>query len=145
MRPYDNMVRASFLLSATIVVAGCPKSAPEPGPTPPAAGEVTDPPATSEPEATTPAPGGDGSADDQAKADGADCVDAGDCLSGICEGLGCGEDPPGKCASKERMCTRDFVEYCGCDDKTFGGSGSCPGKRYKAKGSCPGDPGPLSK
>lgn len=70
------------------------------------------------------------------KADGASCLDAGECASGVCEGQGCGPDAPGVCAPKARACTRDLRSYCGCDGQTFRGSGSCPGRRYAAKGNC---------
>lgn len=63
----------------------------------------------------------------------ADCTDG-----GVCEGLGCGDDQPGTCVSKARMCTRDSRPYCGCDGQTFRASGSCPGRRYAAAGECSG-------
>lgn len=72
----------------------------------------------------------------QKAADGAACRIGADCASGICEGKGCG-DNNGRCAAQARVCTRDFASYCGCDGKTFNGSGSCPGRRYKARGACP--------
>jgi hypothetical protein len=68
--------------------------------------------------------------------DGSKCTSAEQCESGICEGEGCGDDEPGTCAPKSRACTKDLREYCGCDGKTFSGSGSCPGKRFSAKGKC---------
>src|SRR5215510_11252496 len=37
-----------------------------------------------------------------AAADGSPCLLATDCASGICEGQGCGDNAPGKCASKAR-------------------------------------------
>jgi hypothetical protein len=70
-------------------------------------------------------------------ADGSPCLQASDCASGICEGQGCADDAPGKCASKARGCTRDRRPYCGCDGATFYGSGTCPGKRYSAAAECP--------
>jgi len=70
-------------------------------------------------------------------ADGTPCLQDSNCASGICEGKGCGDDTPGKCASKARGCTRDRRTYCGCDGVTFYGSGSCPGKRYLDAGACP--------
>jgi hypothetical protein len=70
--------------------------------------------------------------------DGDACSQAGDCQSGICEGQGCGPKQ-GKCMAKTRMCTRDLVGYCGCDGKSFRGSGTCPGKRFKSRTLCPGD------
>ena len=68
-------------------------------------------------------------------ADGAACSVAADCMSGTCEGLGCG-DKNGKCAPQRRACTRDLRAYCGCDGKTFHGSGSCPGERFSKRGEC---------
>jgi hypothetical protein len=76
-------------------------------------------------------------------ADGEPCLRADQCASGICEGGGCTDDAPGSCVPKDRMCTRDARSYCGCDGKTFVGSGSCPGQRYQAREACAGDPGPL--
>ena len=68
--------------------------------------------------------------------DGAACLAASDCASGVCEGQGCGADAPGVCAAKARACTRDLRPYCGCDGATFRASGSCPGRRYASKGEC---------
>lgn len=68
-------------------------------------------------------------------ADRAACAEASDCASGICEGLGCGETK-GVCVARSRMCTRDLRQYCGCDRKTFSGSGSCPNRRYRSRGPC---------
>jgi hypothetical protein len=68
-------------------------------------------------------------------ANGDSCSAPSDCASGICEGEGCGEGG-GTCASNERICTLDYVEYCGCDGETFGGSGNCPGQRYQSTGPC---------
>ncbi len=65
------------------------------------------------------------------------CLRNEDCDGGVCEGLGCGDDQPGTCASPDRMCTRDSAAYCGCDGQTFRASGSCPGRRYAQKGECP--------
>lgn len=81
--------------------------------------------AATEPDAAT-GPGADGDA----------CLTASDCASGVCEGMGCGEDMPGTCATKMRPCTKDLRAYCGCDGETFRGSGSCPGQRYSKKGPC---------
>jgi len=71
------------------------------------------------------------------KADGASCLEAADCASGLCEGQGCGADAPGTCAPKTRGCTRDMRSYCGCDGVTFQTSGSCPGRRFSARDACP--------
>lgn len=71
------------------------------------------------------------------QADGAACLAATDCTSGVCEGQGCGTSTPGVCAPKSRRCTRDRRAYCGCDGKTFFGSGTCPGQRYATRNMCP--------
>jgi hypothetical protein len=68
--------------------------------------------------------------------DGAACLAGGDCSSGVCEGLGCGDDAPGVCVTAHRACTRDYHAYCGCDGQTFNASGSCPGQRYAAREAC---------
>jgi hypothetical protein len=69
-------------------------------------------------------------------ADGAKCAAGAECASGVCEGQGCGAEPTGTCAPAKRRCTKDRRSYCGCDGKTFFGSGSCPGARYSAEGAC---------
>lgn len=71
----------------------------------------------------------------QPVADGQPCTAASDCVSGVCEGEGCGANA-GTCQPKVRACTRDLQEYCGCDDQVFRASGSCPGRLYKRKGAC---------
>lgn len=86
----------------------------------------------------TPPPPPDGTGTDPTPtlaADGEPCTQHADCEGGVCEGEGCGAGQ-GMCASKDRMCTRDYVTYCGCDGNEFGGSGSCPGDRYAHKGPC---------
>jgi hypothetical protein len=65
------------------------------------------------------------------------CLSTADCPEGsVCEGLGCGDDQPGRCMGM-RPCTRDLRMYCGCDGVTFGSSGSCPGRRFAHEGECP--------
>jgi hypothetical protein len=65
------------------------------------------------------------------------CLSDADCDGGgVCEGQGCGDDEPGTCKPKARMCTRDSRAYCGCDGQTFRASGSCPGRRYAREGEC---------
>jgi hypothetical protein len=72
---------------------------------------------------------------------GASCFVDVECGSGVCEGMGCGNDAPGVCAAQARKCTKDLRPYCGCDGQTFRTSGSCPGRRYESKGECkPGKP-----
>lgn len=69
-----------------------------------------------------------------AKADGASCKAGTECASGVCEGEGC--DTPGVCMPAQRACTKDLREYCGCDGRTFRGSGSCPGARFSKRSAC---------
>lgn len=71
------------------------------------------------------------------RADGERCTTGTDCVSGVCEGQGCGDAQPGTCAPAQRACTKDLRPYCGCDGTTFHASGSCPGRRYQAEGECP--------
>jgi hypothetical protein len=68
--------------------------------------------------------------------DGAPCLVGPECASGVCEGEGCTDDRPGTCAPRARACTRDLRQYCGCDGKTFGASGTCPGRRFAARAPC---------
>jgi hypothetical protein len=70
------------------------------------------------------------------KPDGAACLAGPECASGICEGEGCTEERPGACAPRSRACTKDLRQYCGCDGKTFGASGTCPGRRFAARARC---------
>lgn len=84
-----------------------------------------------------PAGGGSGDTAPAGKADGTTCLVGPECASGVCEGEGCSVDKPGVCAPAQRACTRDLRQYCGCDGKSFGASGTCPGRRYAAKQSCP--------
>lgn len=64
------------------------------------------------------------------------CDSNADCGEGqVCEGLGC-DALQGRCVTRERACTRDLAQYCGCDGQTFSGSGSCPGARYAYRGAC---------
>lgn len=110
----------------TLLLLGCgqkdPARAPDPPPTPTA---VPAPPA---PEHT---PSGDVGAPD-----GAPCLTSSACASGVCEGVGCREDTPGTCMSRERLCTMDLRLWCDCDGATFQASGSCPGRRVAHKGAC---------
>ena len=114
-----------LLLVACALAAGCsapanpPPSTPPPPPSDPSAPPTPEPPVSGD-----------------LKADGASCLEAADCASGVCEGQGCGADAPGTCAPKARGCTRDMRAYCGCDGVTFHTSGSCPGKRFSARDAC---------
>jgi len=117
------MIRALLI---ALALAACPASPPPPTTVSPTPVETAPTPATPEPTAgTTP------------KADGASCLAAEECQSGVCEGEGCGADQPGTCAPKTRGCTRDLRPYCGCDGQTFRTSGSCPGKRFSVRAACP--------
>ena len=108
-------MRIRELLIAVVVIAGCNKAPmqkePHPEPAPPSPSE----PAT--PTEQAPANPSIGSAGGQA--DGAPCLAATDCASGVCEGQGCETNQPGACAPKMRGCTRDLREYCGCDGITY--------------------------
>jgi hypothetical protein len=140
---------ASLLLSLalTFALAGCggPSGAPA-SPPPPLPSET--PPTTRDPGAVRddkplkpsrpPAPeGGEPAAEPvPGRPVGAACLISSECESGVCEGEGCTDDRPGTCVARSRACTRDLRQYCGCDGKTFGASGSCPGRRFAARGPC---------
>lgn len=63
------------------------------------------------------------------------CNSDADCTGGEqCQGTeGCGA--PWTCGPPRR-CTRDSVEWCGCDGTTFRGSGTCPSKPVRRRGKC---------
>jgi hypothetical protein len=63
------------------------------------------------------------------------CQSSADCAGGErCDfAPGCGQ--PGTCGPA-RSCTKDLVTYCGCDGKTFEGSGSCPDHAHARRGGC---------
>jgi len=68
--------------------------------------------------------------------DGPLCDRDADCGEGmVCEGVGC-EPGEGRCVAKDRICTRDLAQYCGCDGQLFQASGTCPGRRYAYRGPC---------
>lgn len=128
------------LFVAALVVLGCEPSTTTQDPDPSVAKADDGAPAADSAPVGDEAPAGQ---DDGAPAkggDGAACNTHDDCEGGVCEGEGCG-DNEGKCADKQRMCTRDLQPYCGCDGKVFKSSGSCPGERFKHKGLCVGEPG----
>jgi hypothetical protein len=113
---------ACLVLAACVVHSGPPDTSP--------AVEVHDHTPPSGPQPVPPAAG--------AKvADGGACLFAAECASDICEGQGCSNDEPGRCGSRARMCTQDVETFCGCDGRTFQGSGSCPRVRFASKGACP--------
>lgn len=137
----------TFLIPLALALTGCPGPASSPPP-PPTATET--PPTTKDPGAVAderplqPSPppgpeGGNGSAGEptgSGKEAGASCLAGPECASGVCEGEGCTADRPGTCAPAQRACTRDLRQYCGCDGKTFGASGTCPGRRFSARAPC---------
>ncbi len=64
------------------------------------------------------------------------CLSGGECASGECEGKGCDDRTPGRCAATGRGCLRNHVPFCSCDGQTFYQSSSCPGRRYRHQGAC---------
>lgn len=122
-------MRAALVVSAAILVAGCPPPQQQRAPGPPTPVQPEPPPPD---DAQSPGEPGDGAL----AAEGEPCLAGSDCESGICEGQGCGDDEPGACVSKQRACTRDLRSYCGCDGQTFQASGSCPNRRYASRGAC---------
>jgi hypothetical protein len=114
-----SIPRTLLLLGLLVQSAAACKRTPEAPPPPPAVEEPA-PPAV------------------QALADGAPCLEATECTSGVCEGHGCDEASPGRCAPawSVRSCTFDLRQYCGCNGVTFSASGSCPGHRYAHDGEC---------
>lgn len=140
-----------FFFALTLACTGRPSSVPEPAAEPvveapaeeveEAPAEVEEAPTEVDGEADREPASGEVAVAEAPQADGASCLSGADCASGICEGLGCGEESPGVCMPQMRPCTRDLRPYCGCDGETFRTSGSCPGKRYASKDACPGDPG----
>jgi hypothetical protein len=133
------MRRMTVRLLLLAVLAACsagpqqPTRPPDPINTPPA---TTDPGAPQDVEPLQPST--QPPVEQGKRADGASCLVGDECTSGVCEGQGCGDNTPGKCAPKARGCTRDLRTYCGCDGKTFQASGSCPGRRFSAKETCGG-------
>jgi hypothetical protein len=130
-------------LALALAFVGCagrsgPPSPPDPDETPPT---TKDPGAVEDerPLQPAPAPGSEGAPGEPQKSaepDGTPCLSGTECASGICEGEGCTDDRPGVCAPRSRACTRDLRQYCGCDGKTFGASGTCPGRRFAARAQC---------
>jgi|SRR5690606_1073818 len=69
-------------------------------------------------------------------ADGEPCLVGEECESGVCEGQGCGDDQPGRCAPAERRCSTRGAEFCGCEGDTFSAATDCPGQRYAHRNAC---------
>ena len=132
------MSRSIVPVLLLLALVGCPVST-APPPPPMSGGSTYLPPPTE------PGPGsgagssvGAGSASEApgpGQPDGAACIVAADCTSGVCEGQGWG-DGAGRCVSRMRACTMDIQAYCGCDGATFSASGSCPGARFASRGAC---------
>jgi len=121
-----SFARAVLLVVLVTAASACPASnTPQPFAPPETTPPTYVPPGSDAAAATSPTAG----------ADGAACTAASDCASGVCEGQGCAAGQ-GRCAPKQRACTKDLRQYCGCDRKTFKGSGSCPGARYEFVGAC---------
>ncbi len=148
------MMRTAVLLPLLLAMACGPKSEPTEVPATPATPtaevpsveapavpvDVAEDPSTPDaPDAPDAPDTPETSANPDGAVDGGACTVASDCQSGICEGIGCGDDPAGVCQPVSRSCTRDLRPYCGCDGATFRSSGSCPGRRFEAKGMCEGD------
>lgn len=140
-----SILRVAVIAAFALLAACPPNNVPQPMPPAPSEpagggyvppGDGTSPPSTAD--AGAPAQNvPDAAAAATRGADGASCLTAADCQSGICEGEGCGADQPGTCKPKARACTRDLRAYCGCDGVTFRTSGSCAGRRYASRGECP--------
>jgi hypothetical protein len=65
---------------------------------------------------------------------GGQCTSSADCPGAQCRGEeGC--TTSWQCLP-DIPCTRDLVQYCGCDGSTFEASGGCPGRPYRHKGPC---------
>jgi len=127
-----------FWLGAACGHTNTPTPEPAAEPTPPAAEPAAEPVPAEEVVLTAPSsnPPVEQAPVTGSAADGAACLAASDCASGVCEGEGCTDDKPGVCAPATRSCTRDRRPYCGCDGETFFTSGSCPGQRFAARGMC---------
>jgi len=73
--------------------------------------------------------------DEGVVAQGEPCDESTECGEGLfCHGPeGC--DVSWTC-QPARPCTRDLVQYCGCDGETFSGSGTCPTRPFATRGPC---------
>jgi hypothetical protein len=137
------MALRTLLIPLALALAGCAGPAgpstqpPTPTETPPT---TKDPGAVQDEKPLQPSPppkpgpeiGSAGEPRPSSKPAGTPCLVGPECESGVCEG----EDRPGTCAPTQRACTKDLRQYCGCDGKTFGASGTCPGRRFFARARC---------
>jgi len=133
MSPLRIAILAAAVAATVLLLACPPTNTPQqmpPGPPPPPGGSGYVPPPLVDAGPADAAP-----AEERLGADGAACTLDTECESGVCEGMGC-EEGQGRCASRDRACTRDLRGYCGCDGVTFQASGSCPGARYEFLGRC---------
>lgn len=146
----------SFACAALFVLVACGGSKSDPTPAAPAAEEAPvettadapDAPPPGEETEEAPAEGEATTTDGEAPpntetvvneggaAEGASCLTGDDCASGICEGIGCGDDMPGTCQPQMRPCTKDLRPMCDCEGNTFQSSSSCPGRRVEKKVPC---------
>jgi hypothetical protein len=135
-------MRIVALVAVILLSVGCRKGPPD-SHQPPGDADAGGP-EQPEPSPEAPEPDDDGEAEDgddgelpgPTLPDGPRCDSDADCSEGLlCEGVGCGPNE-GRCVGKDRMCTRDLAQYCGCDGQTFQSSGSCPGARYAYLGPC---------
>ena len=136
----------SFVALSALAIACGSNPAPVP-PTSEPSGAATTPVTTAEPAPTAPAATAEPAPTEPAKPDtataaatdggagGKTCTSSADCAKGeICAGeMGC--DKTWTCKPSP-PCTKDLRTYCGCDGKTFHGSGSCPGQKYSKKDAC---------
>jgi hypothetical protein len=140
------MTLRTLLFPLALVLASCASPA-GPSTQPPMVSET--PPTTKDPGAVQdekplqPSPPVKSKGDDHdhspgngGRPEGTSCMVGPECASGVCEGEGCTADRPGTCAPQSRPCTRDLRQYCGCDGKSFGASGTCPGRRFAARAPC---------
>jgi hypothetical protein len=62
------------------------------------------------------------------------CSPTSPCPAGRCEGTSCGQ--AWSCVVDGRGCTKDLIDYCGCDNVTFSDSSTCPNRPYAYRGAC---------
>ena len=139
-------VTLTLALALALGVIGCstPPTASRPSGVAGAPPTTKDPGAVQDEKPLQPAPSpkparpeaGSAAGDRKGEPDGSPCLVGPECASGVCEGEGCSEDRPGTCAPRSRACTKDLRQYCGCDGKSFGASGTCPGRRFAARAPC---------